>query len=158
MEYRHARAAAIHAIGYLPMQMDVEIGGGPEALDERDRTAVSLGAFESRLLDQKGGNDAVNALQHWREQIGMGGEEDTQRNWKREHPLPHWHPWDDIVDQVRSALCHTPCPAGGAKPAPLAGEGQQLLVAALTTAQPQKAVGEDAAFEKGIEHVFDKVG
>jgi hypothetical protein len=29
---------------------------------------------------------------------------------------------------------------------------------ALRAAQAQKAVGEDATFEKGIELVFDKVG
>ena len=45
------------------MQMNVEIGRRAEALDERDRTGVSLGAFQSRLFDQKCGNDAVNALQ-----------------------------------------------------------------------------------------------
>ena len=67
MEQRRARAAAIHAIGYLPMQMDVEIGRRAEALDERDRTAVGLAAWQSRLFDQKGGNDAVNALQQRRE-------------------------------------------------------------------------------------------
>jgi hypothetical protein len=64
MEDRLALAAAIHAIGYLPMQMNVEIGGRAEALDERDRTGVSLAALQSRLFDQKGGNDAVDALQH----------------------------------------------------------------------------------------------
>ena len=63
MEDRLALAAAIHAIGYLPMQMDVEIGRRAEALDERDRTGVSLAALQSRLFDQKCGDDAVNALQ-----------------------------------------------------------------------------------------------
>ena len=63
MEDRRARAAAIHAIEHQAMQMDVEIGRRAEALDERDRTGVSLAAFESRLFDQKCGNDAVNALQ-----------------------------------------------------------------------------------------------
>ena len=63
MEDRLALAAAIHAMGYLPMQMDVEIGRRAEALDERERTGVSLGALQSRLFDQKGGNDAVDALQ-----------------------------------------------------------------------------------------------
>jgi hypothetical protein len=33
-----------------------------------------------------------------------------------------------------------------------------LLVRALRAAQAQKAVGEDAAFEKSIALVFDKVG
>jgi hypothetical protein len=63
MEYRHARAAAIHPIEHQAMQMNVEIARGAKALDERDRTGVSLAAFESRLFDQKCGNDPVNALQ-----------------------------------------------------------------------------------------------
>jgi hypothetical protein len=46
------------------MQMNVEIGSRAEALDERDRTGVGLAAFQSRLFDQKCGNDPVNALQH----------------------------------------------------------------------------------------------
>ena len=78
-----------------------------------------------------------------------------ERDRKREHPLAHRHPRDDAVDQVRSGLRHAPRPAGGAKPAPLTGEGHQLLMRAL---QAQKAVGEDAAFEKGIELIFDEVG
>jgi hypothetical protein len=63
IKYRHPLAAAIDAIEYQAMQMDVEIGGRAEALDERDRTGVSLAALQSRLFDQKCGNDAVNALQ-----------------------------------------------------------------------------------------------
>ena len=42
--------------------MDIEIGGGTEALDKRDRTGVSLGALQSRLFDQKCRHDPVNAL------------------------------------------------------------------------------------------------
>ena len=38
------------------MQMDVEIGRRAKALDEGDRTGVSLAAFQSRLFDQKCGN------------------------------------------------------------------------------------------------------
>jgi hypothetical protein len=33
------------------MQMDVEIGGRAETLDQGDRAGVGLGAFESRLCD-----------------------------------------------------------------------------------------------------------
>src|SRR3954471_23208572 len=60
MEHRRARAAAIHAIKHQAMQMNVEMGRRAEALDERDRTAVSLAAFASRLFDQKGGNDTMD--------------------------------------------------------------------------------------------------
>jgi hypothetical protein len=53
MEYRLARAAAVHTIEYQAMQMNVEIGGGAEALDEGDCAGVSFAAFESRLLTRK---------------------------------------------------------------------------------------------------------
>ena len=43
--------------------MNVEIGRGAEALDERDRTAVSLAAWQSRLFDQEAGNDTMDDLQ-----------------------------------------------------------------------------------------------
>ena len=86
---------------------------------------------------RKAGNDAVNDLQYRREQLRMGGEQDAQRNRKRQHPLAHRHPRDHVIDQVRGALRHAPRPARGAKPAPLAGE----------------AVREDAAFEKGVKLV-----
>ena len=63
MDDRLALAAAIHPIEHQTVQMDVEIGRGAEALDERDRTGVSVVAFESQLFDQKCGNDAVDDLQ-----------------------------------------------------------------------------------------------
>jgi hypothetical protein len=53
MEYRYGLAAAIDPIEHQAMQMNVEIGRRAEAQDERDRTGVSLAAFESRLSDQK---------------------------------------------------------------------------------------------------------
>jgi len=61
--HRRARAAAIHPIEDQAMQMNVEIGRRAEALDERDRTAVSLAAFASRLFSQEGGNDTMDDLQ-----------------------------------------------------------------------------------------------
>ena len=64
------------------MQRDVEIGGGAKALDQGDSTGVSLRTFQSRLLDQKSGNDPVDDLQHRREQMRMSGEEDAQRDPK----------------------------------------------------------------------------
>jgi hypothetical protein len=42
------------------------------------------------------------------------------------------------------------------RPAPLAAERQQLVVAALAAAQPQEAVGQDAALAKGVELVLDE--
>jgi len=54
-------------------------------------------------------------------------------------------------------LCHAPGAAGGAKPAPPTAARHQLLVAAVAAAQAQEAVGQDAAFEEGVELVFDEL-
>ncbi len=51
--------------------MNVEIGGRAKALDKDDGAGVGLGAFESRLFDQKRRNDPVDDLQDRREQMGM---------------------------------------------------------------------------------------
>ena len=67
------------------------------------------------------------------------------------------HPWDDLIGQMRGALSHAPGAARGAKPAPLAGKRDQLFMGAVSAAQTHKAVGQDAAFEKGLELLFDKL-
>lgn len=43
------------------------------------------------------------------------------------------------------------------KAAPFAAEGDQLVVAAVATAQAQEAVGQDAAFEEGVELVLHEL-
>ena len=53
--------------------MNVEIDGGAKALDEGDGTGVGFAVFQSRLLDQTAGNDAVDDLQYRGEQLRMGG-------------------------------------------------------------------------------------
>ena len=52
---------------------------------------------------------------------------------------------------------HPASAARRAKSAALAAEGDELVVAALAAAQPQEAVGQDAAFEEGVELVFDEL-
>ncbi|MFM1855996.1 MAG: hypothetical protein RLZ83_1305 [Pseudomonadota bacterium] len=58
--------------------------------------------------------------------------------------------------KVRRGLRHPPRAARRAEPPSLAAEGQQLVVAAVGAAQPQEAVGQDAALEEGVELVFDE--
>jgi hypothetical protein len=73
-------------------------------------------------------------------------------------PLAHRHMGDDVVHQVRRRLRHASGAARRPEAAPLAAEGDELVVAAVAAAQPQKAVGRDAALEKGIEVVPDVSG
>ena len=102
------------------MQMNIQIGRGAEALDERDRAGVGSAKFEARPLDQKAGNDAVDRLQQRREQLRLSGEQKAQRDRQREHPLAHRHRRDHAIDQMGGGFRHAPGPTGGAKAASLA--------------------------------------
>jgi hypothetical protein len=53
-----------YPIEHQPMRMDVEIAGRAEALDERDRSGVSLAAFEPQCAIRNAATTPVNALQH----------------------------------------------------------------------------------------------
>ncbi len=44
----------------------------------------------------------MDDLQGGGEQVGMRGEQQAQGDRKGQHPLPHWHPRDDVIDQVGS--------------------------------------------------------
>ena len=96
--------------------------------------------FSPACLIRKRGNDPVDHLQQRREQLRLGGEQNAQRDRKRQHPLAHRHRRDDVIDQVGGAFRHAPRAAGGAKPAPLAGKRDQLLMGALGAAQAKKPV------------------
>jgi hypothetical protein len=70
--------------------------------------------------------------------------------------MPHRHVLDDVVHQVDGGPRHAPRAAWREETAALAAEGQQLVVAALAAAQPEEAMGQDAAFEEGVELVLDE--
>jgi hypothetical protein len=126
--------------------MDVEIGGRAKALDEGHRAGVGFGAFESCLFNQKGRYDPVDDLQDRREGLGMCSEQQAQRDRKREHPLPHRHPGDEVIDQVGGGLRHVPGPAGGAKSTPLTGERRRRRNAERVGAAGMRPARQDAFF------------
>jgi hypothetical protein len=47
-------------------------------------------------------------LQHQRDQLGLRGQQEVQRDRQRQDPLSHRHVRDDMVDQVRRDLRHSP--------------------------------------------------
>ena len=58
LEDRFAPGAPIHAVEHQAMQMNVQVGGRAESLDEGDRAGVGCGAFQVCLLEQKPRDDA----------------------------------------------------------------------------------------------------
>lgn len=148
---------AIDTIEHQTVQMNIEIGGGAKALDEGDRPGLSLGMGQAGLVNHKGGEDPVNDLQHGREQVRLTGKQMLQGDGKGHHPLTHGHMRDDPFHQMGRGLGHASGATRRAKPAPFAREGHQLLMGAVPTAQAQKPMRENAAFQKRLELVFDKL-
>jgi len=70
---------------------------------------------------------------------------------QRQYPRAHRHVRDHVIDHVRRRLRHAPGPARPAKASALAAEGNQFVVTAVTATRAQEAVGEDVAFEEGVE-------
>jgi hypothetical protein len=77
---------------------------------------------------------ALHHLQHRRDELRLRGQQHAQRDRQGQHPLHHRDVRDDVIDQVRRCLRHALGAARRAEPAPLAAEGQQLVVAALAAA------------------------
>jgi hypothetical protein len=61
----------------------------------------------------------------------------------------------DALDQVGRSLGHPPAGTRRTKPPPLATEGQQRLVLARVTAEPQKAMRQDAALQVVVKFPLD---
>jgi len=96
---------------------------------------VGFGAFEFRLLDQKSANNPVDDLQDGREQLGMCGEEATKQDSKRQQPLAHRHPGNDVIDQVGGGLGHAPGATPRAEATLLTRKGDELLMATVGATQ-----------------------
>ena len=80
--------------------------GRPEARDQRHGAAVALVGLQPGAVQQVAGDHALHHLQHRSDQPGLSGQQQAQRDRQRQHPLPHRHVRDDVVDQVGRSLRH----------------------------------------------------
>ena len=74
----------------------------------------------------------------------------------REHPLAHRQAGEHMIAEVRRRLLHAPGVARGADTPAFAGIGHKVVVPAVVTPRPGKAVGKDATFEvfaKGLKNI-----
>ena len=137
--------------------MNVEIGRRAKSLDQRDRAAISPFSLQTCLPEQVARDHAVHHQQHGRHELGLCGQQQAQRNRQRQYPLAHRHARNDVIEQVRRCLCHAPGPARREEAASFAAEGHKLVVPAVAAMQAQEAVGQDAAFQEGVELVLHKL-
>ena len=76
----------------------------------------------------------------------------------RQHPLPHRHPRQHIIHQMRGALGHAAAPAARAEAAALAGKRHQVIDRAVLAAKPRHAAREHAAHQELPELALDELG
>jgi hypothetical protein len=121
-------------------------------LDQGHGTAVAFVGIEPSAISGWRGNSRCTYLQHRRDPLGLRGQQYAQRTAAT---VPIAAP-ARAVDQVLCRLRHAPRAASRAETAPLAVEGQQLVVAAFAAAQPQKSEGQDAVLAEGVELRVDE--
>ena len=69
----------------------------------------------------------MDDLQHGRETLRMDGDQTSQGNRKRQHPLALRSPMEDIVNQISGGLVHAARVARWADTAALTGRRHQFL-------------------------------
>jgi hypothetical protein len=108
-EARHARVAApANAVQHQAVKVNVEIGGRHEALDQCDGASVPFVSLEPSAAQHMARDHALHHLQHWRDQLGLRGQQHAQRDRQGQHPLPHRHVRHDVVHQMRRRLRYAP--------------------------------------------------
>lgn len=128
-------------------------------MDEGHRTNV-LG---SRVRIGRTGTGSLQALQNEpRENLQnhiqhrpVALHEVAQPFGNRQHPLAHRQTGESMVRQVRRRLHHTPGVARGTHAPALVGEGDEVVMPAVTTAGTGKAMRKDAAFQIFAKRLAD---
>lgn len=83
--------------------------------------------------------------------LGVGRKQVAQREWDAQYPLPDRPLRQDLVNQLRSAVRHTPCTTGGTETASLATERYEFLMVAGLTSNTQEAMHEATALQEILE-------
>ena len=144
-----------HAVDDHAMEVQVEIEGGTEAVNERDRAEARRRARTWTVRTQALLHRAQEHPQGRALEGGVAVQEVAQPLRHRQHPLPHWQAWEDVIRQMRRGLHHAPGIARRAHATSLAGERDQEVVAAVAAPRTREAVGEDAALQVAAELTLD---
>lgn len=105
-----------------------------EALDERDCAWAPAGHGSSSSQRQE--HEPDERAVHGREELGVGGEQASQREGEGDRPQPQRRVWQNSITQVRHHRLHAPGRARGTRDARATGIRDDPLVAAAHAFQP----------------------
>jgi hypothetical protein len=133
------------------VEVDVQIQRTSEALDDGDRTALTVTDPSARCPSpQPAEHDPDEDRQHVAAEGGVEGELVPQGPREREDPLTHRDVGDHPVDQMCGQFRHAAAATRGAEPA-FATERHHHLVPALLAPHVQAAPREKTASQVRLE-------
>src|SRR5262245_47318534 len=128
------------------MDVDVQIHGAAETLEDGDAAALGCGhPAVSGPAAQVSLDCSMEDSRHGATQIVAPCEEIANPVRQRQDPLPDRHVGEHLVDEVRGTLCHPSTVTARTESAPFAGEGDQLTRPALRAAEPREAASQEPA-------------
>jgi len=86
-----------------------------------------------------------------RQGVRVSRQQEAQRVWQRQHPLPQWSLGQHLIGQKYRSLGHAPRNAGWTEAALLTAERHQLFGIAMLAAHAQETFLQPAALEIGVE-------
>ncbi len=140
------------------MEVGRQVQGRPEALDERDRAALSLADAEvhsraAPLVREDGSQEAAQDLAR---EPRVPGAAEAKRIGQREHPLSDRDLGQHPVDEMGRGVGHATTATGRTEAAALAREGDEAVVAAGVAVDPEKSVGEHTTLEVRADLALDE--
>ena len=100
-------------------------------------------------------DDPQEDAQHHVEHGPVALHEVAQSLRNRQHPLAHRQARENVIGEVCRRLHHAPCVARGADTTAFAGIGNEVVMPAVITPGPGKAVRKDAAFQIFAKRLAD---
>jgi hypothetical protein len=148
-----------NAVQHERVDMDVQIEGSPEPLDNNHRAATTIrDAAVAGAGAQAAEHRADEHSDDGAAQVVVPRQVVPHAVWQAEHPLTHGHIGEHVIEQVRGSLRHPAAAATGTHRAALARKGDQSVEAAVVAAKPREPAGESATLQKVPELLLDETG
>ena len=151
MEDDSARRGVEYAVDDDTVKMEVGIEAGTETVNEGQRAQTGGGTRPRAVRTQARLHGAQEEPQGSTLQLGITLQEVAQAPGHRQDPLAHRQRRQDVIGEMRCRRDHAPRIARWAHAAPLAGERDQEVVAALPAPRAGKAMRKDSTFQVTAE-------
>jgi hypothetical protein len=142
------------------MVMDVQIETSAESLNESDGTGLESGtkSFPFGFFPDVSRDGPVDDSEAAGLDLRIFGQDESHGHGERKHPLSNSDFGKYFVHQVRGALGHSPAAAGRAESALLTRKCDEFFELTVLTLKSQEPMGQNPAFEKGLELLSDVLG